>query len=191
MRKAPELFRVEPEVFRIGVDKVTEHRKKCSGASRNVPGGSGRFPRPYGSIWRARELSWTRKSSLGQVGKSKRLQVGGKQVSEQSGLRLICPANTTYCISCPPITETIPVDRKLSQYHFHMNQSYLEQFQSILAIFFALYLLPLNLQSFQYSNRLLHKCVTQQVRYYVDMTRNVFQTQSFFNNQQRSHGHPC
>ena len=72
MRKAPELFRVEPEVFRKGVDKGYGTSGKCSGAPRNVPGGSGRFPRPYGSIWRARELSWTRKSSLGQVGKSKR-----------------------------------------------------------------------------------------------------------------------
>jgi hypothetical protein len=43
MRKAPELFRVEPEVFRIGVDKVTEHRENVPGLPemfREVPGGS-------------------------------------------------------------------------------------------------------------------------------------------------------
>ena len=53
MRKAPELFRVEPEVFRIGVDKVTERRENVPGLPemfREVPEGSRGLMEVYGGL---------------------------------------------------------------------------------------------------------------------------------------------
>ena len=53
MRKAPELFRVEPEVFRIGVDKVTEHRENVPGLPemfQEVPEGSQGLREVYGGL---------------------------------------------------------------------------------------------------------------------------------------------
>src|SRR3954471_14059356 len=53
MRKASELFRVEPEVFRIGVDKVTEHRENIPGLPemfREVPEGLWKYPEGYGTL---------------------------------------------------------------------------------------------------------------------------------------------
>src|SRR3954467_9086357 len=98
-----------------GVGGIAQNLLEPSMTFQKLPGPSGTYRDRFGTFRTLLEHFQDLSGPLKNVSEP------SKWVLEQSDQRLICPLNTTYCLSCPPITErvvgtscdypeTIPVD---------------------------------------------------------------------------------